>query len=208
MNKVNKISLEVMLGAASLTLSASLMAQAIPESQQQNPWFDDGQQSILNRLQSQAQQQPEGLAKNVILFVGDGMGIPTLTAARILGGQRAGNSGEQASLSFEGFPSSAWVKTYNVDAQIPDSAGTMTAMMSGVKTNAGVVGVNANVPMGNCRQQPGNELVSALDLAEIKGLVNGGCFQHQNHTCHTCSNLRKICQSCVGVKYRTISGSY
>ena len=172
-NSVNKMSLKLMLSAASLALPASLMAQAIPESQQQNPWFGDGQQNILNRLQSQAQLQPEGRAKNVVLFVGDGMGIPTLTAARILGGQRAGGSGEQASLSFEDFPNSAWVKTYNVDAQIPDSAGTMTAMMSGVKTNAGVVGVNANVSSGNCLQQPGNELVSALDLAEIKGLATG-----------------------------------
>ena len=172
-NSVNKMSLKLMLSAASLALPASLMAQAIPESQQQNPWFGDGQQNILNRLQSQAQQQPEGRAKNVVLFVGDGMGVPTLTAARILGGQRAGGSGEQASLSFEGFPNSAWVKTYNVDAQIPDSAGTMTAMMSGVKTNAGVVGVNANVTSGNCLQQPGNELVSVLDLAEIKGLATG-----------------------------------
>ena len=172
-NSVNNMSLKLLLGAAALALPVSLMAQAIPESQQQNPWFGDGQQNVLNRLQSQAQQQPEGRAKNVVLFVGDGMGIPTLTAARILGGQRAGGSGEQASLSFESFPNSAWVKTYNIDAQIPDSAGTMTAMMSGVKTNAGVVGVNASVPSGNCLQQPGNELVSALDLAEIKGLATG-----------------------------------
>ena len=172
-NPVNNMSLKLMLGAAALALPVSLMAQAIPESQQQNPWFGDGQQNVLNRLQSQAQQQPEGRAKNVVLFVGDGMGIPTLTAARILGGQRAGGSGEQASLSFESFPNSALVKTYNVDAQIPDSAGTMTAMMSGVKTNAGVVGVNASVLAGNCLQQSGNELVSALDLAEIKGLATG-----------------------------------
>lgn len=43
-------------------------------------------------------------AKNVILFVGDGMGVTTLTAARILEGQMRGESGEENRLSFENFP--------------------------------------------------------------------------------------------------------
>ena len=34
-------------------------------------------------------------AKNVILFLGDGMGISTVTAARILAGQLKGMSGEE-----------------------------------------------------------------------------------------------------------------
>jgi alkaline phosphatase len=37
----------------------------------------------------------DGVAKNVILFVGDGMGISTITAARILEGQLRGESGEE-----------------------------------------------------------------------------------------------------------------
>ncbi len=64
-------------------------------------------------------QTTQNKAKNVILFVGDGMGISTLTAARILQGQQAGKSGEEGYLSFEKFPFSALVKTYNVDAQTP-----------------------------------------------------------------------------------------
>ena len=77
------------------------------------------------------------LAKNVILFVGDGMGVSTVTAARILDGQQRGESGEENLLHFERFPYTALSKTYNVDMQVPDSAGTMTAMMSGIKTLAG-----------------------------------------------------------------------
>jgi len=42
-------------------------------------------------------------ARNVILFVGDGMGISTITASRILEGQRKGQSGEENQLSFEEF---------------------------------------------------------------------------------------------------------
>ena len=45
-----------------------------------------------------------GRARNVILFVGDGMSPTTVTAARILAGQRAGGSGEEHQLAFEKLP--------------------------------------------------------------------------------------------------------
>lgn len=163
----------VLIALLMMSAAGPSFAQAIPAHQLQSPWYRDGQMHIADRVDTQAQQLAAGRADNVILFVGDGMGISTLTAARILGGQRAGNSGEEASLSFERFAHTALVKTYNTNAQIPDSAGTMSAMMSGIKTNAGVVGVNASVLMGNCRQVVGNEMASALDLAEIKGLATG-----------------------------------
>ena len=65
-------------------------------------------------------------ARNVILFVGDGMGISTITAARILEGQRQGGSGEENSLAFERLPFVALSKTYSANQQTPDSAPTMT----------------------------------------------------------------------------------
>lgn len=43
-------------------------------------------------------------AKNVIIFIGDGMGLSTVTAARIYKGQQMGKSGEEESLTFEDFP--------------------------------------------------------------------------------------------------------
>jgi alkaline phosphatase len=42
-------------------------------------------------------------AKNVIIFVGDGMGIQTVTMARIYKGQKAGRSGEEEVLEWEKF---------------------------------------------------------------------------------------------------------
>ena len=39
-----------------------------------------------------------GRARNVILFLGDGMGVSTVTAARILEGQLRGESGEAVAL--------------------------------------------------------------------------------------------------------------
>jgi len=80
-------------------------------------------------------------AKNVILFIGDGMGISTITAARIFDGQSQGKTGEEHELAFETFENVALVKTYNTNAQVPDSAGTATAMLSGYKTNIAAVNV-------------------------------------------------------------------
>lgn len=114
-----------------------------------------------------------GQAKNVILFVGDGMGVSTVTAARILDGQMKGLDGEENKLSFDNFPFAGLAKTYNVDAQTPDSAGTMTAMMSGVKTDVGVIGVDEDIERGDCSTVAGNELVTALELAEIAGKSTG-----------------------------------
>lgn len=52
----------------------------------------------------------QNVAKNVIVFVGDGMGLTTTTAARILKGQLAGNPGEETVLNFEAFPYAAYSK--------------------------------------------------------------------------------------------------
>jgi hypothetical protein len=51
-----------------------------------------------------ARRQEAGGARNVIFFLGDGMGISTVTAARILAGQQLGGPGEDHSLSFDNFP--------------------------------------------------------------------------------------------------------
>ncbi|WP_462156740.1 alkaline phosphatase [Pseudoalteromonas sp. GB56] len=140
----------------------------------QNPWFADAQEKVTAaQARSEAVMTTAPKAKNVILFVGDGMGISTVTAARILAGQLEGKAGEEHQLSFEKMPFSGFSKTYNVDAQTPDSAGTMTAMASGVKTDVGVIGVAEGVERGNCASVSGNELVTALELAEIAGKSTG-----------------------------------
>ena len=88
-----------------------------------------------------AKTSPAPQAKNVILFIGDGMGISTITATRIFDGQSQGKKGEEHELAFDTFENVALIKTYNVNAQVPDSAGTATAMMSGYKTNIGAINV-------------------------------------------------------------------
>ena len=139
-----------------------------------NPWFKDAKVKLATNQENIAKIVKEsGKAKNIILFVGDGMGVSTVTAARILAGQLEGKMGEEHLLSFDTMPFSGFSKTYNVDAQTPDSAGTMTAMASGVKTDVGVIGVDEDIERGVCSTVAGNELVTATELAEINGLATG-----------------------------------
>ena len=112
-------------------------------------------------------------ARNVILFVGDGMGIATVTAARIREGQLRGGSGEENLLEFERLPFTALSKTYNTDFQVPDSAGTMTAMVSGVKTRAGVLGVAEGVARGDFAATAAGSVPTLLEQAEDRGLWTG-----------------------------------
>jgi len=140
--------------------------------QTQNPWFQQGEKAIQQKLKVLDLKQ-KGKAKNVILFLGDGMGISTLTAARILQGQLKGETGEENYLSFERFPFTGLSKTYNTDQQTPDSAGTMTAIMTGVKTDAGIIAIDENVEKGNCQSGQGHEMVSALEQAELMGKSTG-----------------------------------
>ncbi|WP_374963353.1 alkaline phosphatase [Spongiibacter tropicus] len=165
-----RLKTALLSGVLPLAIAAYSHAEILPASQTSNSWFSDGKALTENKAGNTANNSS---AKNVILFVGDGMGISTLTAARILQGQQNGQTGEENFLSFESFPYSALVKTYNVDAQTPDSAGTMTAMISGVKTDAGVIGVSEAVERGDCESAQQNPLITAIELAELKGLATG-----------------------------------
>ncbi|XP_038222682.1 membrane-bound alkaline phosphatase-like, partial [Zerene cesonia] len=131
-------------------------------------WVDDAQHALRARLASGA--AGTGKARNVVLFLGDGMSVPTLAAARTLLGQRNNQTGEEAQLSFEAFPTAGLAKTYCVDAQIADSACTATAYLCGVKANRGTIGVSAAVPRWDCPAslQPGTRLdsIAAWALAD------------------------------------------
>ena len=170
-----------LLGVDEITTTEYLCNQSITSLEPEqirmntsNAWYTAAESTLdtaeknLSEVVAQA-----GAAKNVILFVGDGMGISTVTAARILAGQKVGLAGEEYQLSFDKMPFSGFSKTYNTNAQTPDSAGTMTAMMTGVKTNMGVIGAAANTERGDCASMNGNTLVSALHLAEIAGKSTG-----------------------------------
>jgi len=138
------------------------------ESAQQ--WYRDGDRAA---REGAALRPSAAKAKNVILFVGDGMGLSTVAAARILEGQRNGRSGEENALSFERFPYLSLSKTYSVDGQTPDSAPTMTAMVTGIKTRQGVLAVSQNVRYNDCASANGRSVATLLEVSEALGLATG-----------------------------------
>ncbi|KAL8622193.1 hypothetical protein ACOMHN_052995 [Nucella lapillus] len=121
-----------------------------------------------------------GQAKNVIVFLGDGMGVSTVTAARIYKGQREGGSGEETHLHFETFPHVALSKTYNVDRQTADSAGTATAFLCGVKANYGTLGLDSSVLRQHCHNMDQGSVTSILQWFHDAGLD----FSVRRQHCH------------------------
>lgn len=74
-----------------------------PIIERDGDYWNNNAQDILRR-QLQKNMLNKNVAKNIILFLGDGMSIPTLTATRIYMG------GEDKELSFEKFPFSGLSK--------------------------------------------------------------------------------------------------
>ena len=116
--------------------------------------------------------------KNIIFFLGDGMGMNTLTAARIYA------VGEDGELTLDSLPESAFVKTYSNDAQVTDSAASMSAYMTGLKVNNGVLSMstdtasieptldaNGNQTVGHC--SGGHPVATLGELAKRRGMAVG-----------------------------------
>lgn len=118
--------------------------------------------------------------KNIIFFLGDGMGMTTLTAARIY------SVGESGDLTIDTLPETAFVKTYSNDAQVTDSAPSMAAYMTGVKTNNEVISMTpntvatppsadakGNLTINNCAASNGSAVTTLLEIAKTKGMATG-----------------------------------
>jgi alkaline phosphatase len=139
-------------------------------AQTSDDYFGQGQAALAARL---AIRPIDHRARNVIVFIADGSGVASNTAIRIADGQRRGETGEENVLAYEAFPHLALSKTYNIDAQVPDSAGTATAILSGVKTRKGVVGVGPEAITGDCSSALAHPVATLGELAEARGMATG-----------------------------------
>lgn len=106
--------------------------------------------------------------RNIILFIGDGMGPEQVRAAGMY------LYGEEGTLIFESFPYQGQVTTYSANSDRTDSAASATAMSTGHKVNNGVIGMA--IP-GN-----GSELNTILEyyssLGKSTGLVTRTYMTH------------------------------
>jgi len=143
-------------------------------------WINESREELAEAIKRE--KVNTNVAKNVIMFLGDGMGIATITAGRAMRGQLKGKSGEETVLAMDNFPHCGLSKTYSVDKDVSDSATTATAYLCGVKAQVGTIGVNGNVARGDCKAQNGNHvhsiLMDAYDQGKSTGIVTSAHITH------------------------------
>lgn len=166
-----------------------------------------------------------GEAKNIIFFLGDGMGPTTVTAARIY------QYKEEGSLNIDKLERTARIKTFSNDAQTTDSAPSMAAYMTGVKMNNEVLSmsantvavapskdVNGNSTINNCAAGNGQPAATILELAKAKGKAVGAITTTEithatpaatySHICHRDAQYHIAAQLAPGgVGYNGALGS-
>ncbi len=109
-------------------------------------------------------------ANNVILLIGDGMGFPQLTLARIEKAHENLTEYATVKLSMDGMEDVGYVSTYSANSFVTDSAPAATAIATGNKTNNGVIGQDLTAVQG---QKDGRNLTTILEIAEENGLSTG-----------------------------------
>ncbi|XP_043508134.1 alkaline phosphatase 4-like isoform X2 [Frieseomelitta varia] len=210
---------------------ANTLPQGATEYEDMSFWLKSGQENLRRNL---AYRNNVNRAKNVIIFIGDGMGISTITAGRIYKGQVEGNTGEEYKLAFEKFPNTGFAKTYNTDKQVPDSAGTATAIFSGVKCRYKVIGLDTRASFNHCNKQVNqiSKLTTIADWAQQSGMDTGfvtttrithatpaGLYAHTNNRDWECDTAipqqykgcvkdiaRQLIEDAPGNKFKVIMG--
>lgn len=138
-------------------------------------WMKHGQSLLDDKINLKRNMNK---AKNLIILIGDGMGISTQMAARAYMG------GEAKELAFEKFPYLGLSKIYCTNYMVPDSACTANAILTGVKNNFGTLGVNANVKLFDCDAQHNKDdgvdsiFKFAQDAGKATGIVTNTRITH------------------------------
>ena len=153
-------------------------------------------------LGAQAQAAPQ--AKNIIFFLGDGMGPTTITAARIF------QHGEEGLLNFERLDRTARIKTYSNDFQTTDSAPSMGSYMTGIKINNDVISMkdaqpvapgkdaNGNASIDRCGAGNGSAAPTILELAKAHGKAVGAVTNTELTHATPASTFAHVCDRDMG----------
>jgi alkaline phosphatase len=141
-------------------------------------------------------------ARNVILFLGDAAGIPTLHAASVLAHDRP------RALFIHQMPHVALAETSSASEWVADSAAGMTAIVTGHKTHNGVVSQSDAAVR---RTRDGVPLKTILEHAEERGLSTGvvtnssvlsatpaACYAHVNDRSNAAEVLRQLLEPRFG----------
>jgi alkaline phosphatase len=145
---------------------------------------------------------PAERARNVILFIGDAGGLPTLNAASLYGYDRP------QALFIQKMANIALMDTSAANNWVTDSAAGMTAIVTGRKTNSGVISQSDAAVRG---KQDGEPLKTILEYAEERGLSTGvitndsvagatpaACYSHVNSRSNTAGIMAQLGKPLAG----------
>jgi len=134
----------------SYLLSLLILFACHPDASQNGSDATVGKGILANYKESGFAAKP----KNIILLIGDGMGITQISAGMYMNGNK---------LHLEKFPIVGLHKSYSSSHLVTDSAAGATAFACGVKTYNGAIGVD----------QDTTRVKTILEIAEDKGMATG-----------------------------------
>jgi len=105
-------------------------------------------------------------ARNIVIMIPDGMGIPDVTAARIFR-----NGPEGAPLAFETLSEIGYQRTHSKDSTVTDSAAAASAWACGEKFNNNELCCHDNNSDGIC--DSGGPTATILEMAKSRGKSTG-----------------------------------
>ena len=105
-----------------------------------------------------SQYPTQGVAKNIIFMVPDGMGLADVTATRLVLGGANGPS-----LAFENLPQIGYQRIWSANSTIPDSAAAASAWACGEKYPNDVI----------CSRADGSHPANVLELMQRRGKATG-----------------------------------
>lgn len=144
------------------------------EERSKDFWLSHAQKTLKDKTERKLNVNR---AKNLVIFIGDGMGLATLMATRSY------IDDVKTELSFEKFHHTGLAKTYCINYQIPDSSCTATAILTGVKNNYGTLAVTGDVNLRNCSAQQNTPKVNSIfkyaqDAGKSTGIVTTTRITH------------------------------
>jgi len=165
----------------------------IREQSKQKFWDDSMEKEI---EQTEKTKMQIGLAKNIILFIGDGMNLDSVTGGRIEAGRGEAQTGQGCDAEHKlfiekEFPYSGLSKTYCTDMQTPDSAATASAIYSGIKA-----------PYVTLGHRGFNQAMSTTLMGTCKGLAQFGsdCANSNQTMATTNFNIVRLLKKVRGRK--------
>uniref|UniRef100_A0A914VVK9 Alkaline phosphatase n=1 Tax=Plectus sambesii TaxID=2011161 RepID=A0A914VVK9_9BILA len=171
MRTINQYSTAIF--CAVFALCASIDGGPGSSQVSQEYWLQQAETKLLNRRARQGSREHQKRAKNVIIFIGDGMGPAVVTATRIYRGQKEKRDNDQDSLFWEEFPHGGLVKTHSLNQHVTDSGASATAIFYGRKVNSRTLGVDGTVRQNDCSAVDNGKIESIASMALKNGMSVG-----------------------------------